>query len=851
MDPRSLLAISSLLLLFAAVPARLQSQSLGPDLDQTSARSSWQPNEQMPRSPGFSPRLGKFLGSGQTHREFASIPPGDLTKPLSPAWQPIGTSVYGLVSGRCKAIAVDVAGGKIAYLGTSSGGVWRTNDITAAEVQWIDVSDGLPTLGIGAIVIHPNDPNVVYVGTGPNPGSEYNPDGQGMFRSTDGGLNWQQIADVSTVGYRCAAIAIDPSDPQRIFVATGWQVFTDDVGVVRSIDGGQTWECLAVDVENFTAACVVIDPSNSMNVYVGGQHGRIVRSTDGGESWMRSTRGLPSSGGRMQLAIAPSSPNVIYASAARDAEPFSTLGLYKSDDRGASWRRMNDGKGSRSAPNANYLGGQGHSMNSIAIDPSNAARLILGGLDIYFSDDSGKTLERRTNWQTDPMEFESGDFVHGDIQSLSFANGQIIACTDGGLALSSNFGSTWSKDLNRHLSTLQFVGLDADQEMNFFVAGSQDNGSARIESWQTFWEQTRIGDGGQVWISRTNPDLVYTTHIYADCRKSTDGGVTWETGSTGLSNLVTNPDFLDEGTFTFYPPFDVSEDGEVIAMPGLFHMYVSRDGGIDGFEQQSQSEIGLILDVDISPFNARTIYACGLGWTYHTTDQGLNWDTVSINNADAGIHVIHADPYREGVVYTIYNGHGVELHKSTDGGKTFSLLSVLPAVGPNDMVVTRSGVIIIATGEGVIYSDDNGSSWKALRDGIPSVPVLQLRLKGANDDKLLAATFGRGGYWIDVSSLGSDVRYAEETSNATIESGPNPARGGSPITIDLSIKRSGEVKISLFDQLGKECAVIKKDFLEAGSYTLSARMPELPNGKYYLVATSRGSRVSHPLIVID
>lgn len=807
--------------------------------------------------PGFDQRLGKCLGTKKAYEAFRLLTSASLPlQPLGTAWQPVGTSISGRISGRIKNFALDGITHRHAYLATSSGGIWKTDDISAANVSWINIGDNLPTLGIGAVAVDPLNKDIVYAGTGSNPGSDYNQSGVGLFRSTDGGLNWKELGDTSTFGYRCASIIIDPNDHNKIFVATGWQTFDKDKGVIRSTDGGNSWKQLTVTDTGFSACCVVIDPTNSTLLYAGGSLGGIYRSTDGGDSWIHCTTGVPGNSGRTQLAFAPSAPNVIYAGIAKSGQHAPALGIYKSDDFGATWRRVNICNSSnRDSPQPNYMNIQGDQMNSIVIDPKNSAHIFVGGLDIYSSADSGKTLQRKTDWNTSPDNFNDSNFVHGDIQSLQFVNDTLYACTDGGIARSADMGASWTNTINDGLSTLQFVGVDADNDLSFFVGGSQDNGQDRIEVLDENWTQTHVGDGGRTWVSPSDPDTVYSTYIYADFRKSADGGRTWLTSpNTGTKNFISNQDFLDESTFTFYPNYDVSASGDVVAMLGTFHVYVSKDGGEDGFEQRSESDVYFTFSVSISQQDPNRMWASGLGFSYHSSDMGLTWDTVSIGGADAGVPVIYADPYKPNVVYTLYYGYETRIYKSTDGGITWNNISnAFPQVGPNAMVTTPSGLIFIATSEGVICSQDDGATWSALNFGMPNVPVLSLRLKGTNHDKLVAGTFGRGAYWLDIGGITKGVASESKIASSVLLDLPHPniIAKDAHTTLDLSLGKISEATIALYDILGREIRVFAKDRFEEGHQTIDADLHGIETGSYYVILTANGVRASQKLIVIQ
>jgi hypothetical protein len=248
------------------------------------------------------------------------------------------------------------------------------------------------------------------------------------------------------------------------------------------------------------------------------------------------------------------------------------------------------------------------------------------------------------------------------------------------------------------------------------------------------------------------------------------------------------------------------------------------------------------------------MWVSGVGFSYRSTDMGVTRDTVSIGGAEAGVPVIYADPYKPDVVYTIFYGQDTRFYKSTDAGKTYKQVSLnFPPLGPNAMVTTPSGLIFVATSYGVICSKDDGITWSALNIGMPYVPVISLALKGANHDKLVAGTHGRGAYWLDIGGITKGVADEAKTiSSVSLDPPyPNIVTKGANAMLGFSLAKSSEARIALYDVLGREIRVLAKDRFAEGHHSIASDLRGIEAGSYYVVITASGTRASQKIIVIQ
>ncbi len=768
-----------------------------------------------------------------------------------PAWQPIAGSQGGHNSGRVRDITADPTNPNAVYISTASGGVWKTDNITTNPVQWINLSDRLPTLMGGAIAFAP--PSTLLLGTGEGEGDGYKfPPGQGLFKSTDGGNNWAQV---SAIGGAYAQIVIDSINPQIAYAAYNNNGYPSQSGsILKSIDGGTTWRKLTLSLGG--PISIGYNTHNPL-VLVAGGFGSIWRSADSGATWTKSITGLSGSIGRVAIANAPGDQNLYYASIGSGS---STNGVFMSTDAGLTWKKMT------AATPPPLLGSQAQWCNAIAVSSSNTKQVYVAGLDLYGSNDNGATWVQKSTQAVAPGDYPS-NYVHADHHRLKFIGNTLYDCGDGGLAKSTSFPyNNWNTAINKGLATLQFVGVDADVNFSFVTGGCQDNSTNRALINASDFIQTRGGDGGRGWVSPNDPSIVYTTYVRTTFYQSLDGGLNFN-GSNLMEPNATlyRIDELNQGNgegSPFYPAYDVSRDGNIVAFGGNSHIWMSVSGGQDNFTSvppSKSTQVGTSNVIHLWQGEDQTsfMWAGSGNNVWRSIDQGVTWVSKSVGELVEGIT---SNPNNHNEIFVVTqgnsNGGGTQttqkhFFKSEDGGVTFTNPATnFPPIGCWSIAYSpKNGALYVGTDKGVVFSYDGGVTWFPLMNGMPLAEVMSLKIKGHGNDTLLAGTYGRGMFYIDLSNLAGINSGAAASLPVSLESAhPNPITSENA-TIGFSLKSAGLATLTIHDLLGRELRILEKSYFDAGRHQTSFTTNGLSSGTYFVMLTANGTSVSQKIIV--
>lgn len=732
-----------------------------------------------------------------------------------PAWQQTVGSQDNNVSGRTTGIGFDAKNPAVIYLGTPQGGLWKTTD---KGLHWTSISSSWTKQVMGAVAVDPNNSNVVYAATGDADAQSLG-SGIGILKSTDGGMNWTVVATPDVSNATHYSIIVDPKSAlingeSSIIYASG------NSGVVKSTDAGATWTRV---LSSSAVTSLSMDMINTQNLIAGNT--KIQRTTDGGKTWTSAKI----SSNRITVAIAPSNPSRVYASVNSGT---GTVAI--SNDSGVTWTYTPTAPG--------QLGQQGWYANAISVNPYDDQDVITGGLDIYRSQNGGQSFYQATNWTANSS---STNFTHADIHVLAYNGSDLYALTDGGVYQSANGGTIWNQEMNRTLSTFQFVGVDAPANLSYIIGGAQDNGVNRARSYENTYHQTYGGDGGHTFVAQDNPSVVYSTYVNLDLRYSLDSGRTWANNAANILDNPNNTKMMNEGA-PFYMEYTLCESySQMVALVTNSGVWLSQNGGgtFDEISKIGGTKVPSPLTVNIND-DALTIYASSSSTRsiYCSTDYGETWTRSS--KAVGYASRIISDPKDPSQVFVSLSGYGGKhFAYSTDYGSTWSTPETnMPDISANTIARTKDGVIFIGNDAGVVCSVDDGVTWTPLRDGLPMVQIMTLQVRGTH---LLAGTYGRGAFTLDISGFKKGQQISGVDQLAAVKSTelsvfPNPATATSTNTVTTTLEHSGNVKLAVYDELGREVRTVLNEYRPQGELRATVDLNGLAKGHYFYTLISNG-----------
>jgi len=685
-------------------------------------------------------------------------------------------------SGRIGDLAVDPTNPARYFVAVASGGVWKTEN---AGTTFEPVFDAEGSFSIGCLALDPRNPFVLWVGTGENNSQRSVGYGDGIYRSLDGGKSWENLG--LKASEHIGKILVDPRDSKVVYVACQGPLWNPggDRGLYKTTDGGKTWKAVLTVSENTGVADVVMDPRDPDTLLAssyqrrrhvwgmvhGGPECAIHKSTDGGATWRKVTKGLPEKAelGRIGLAVAPSDPDVMYAilEAQDDAG-----GLFRSADRGETWEKRGD-----------FVPESAQYYNELFVDPKDADRVYLVDTWLRITEDGGKTV-RKVGERTKHVDNHVVWIDPADTRHLR------VGC-DGGLYESWDRGATWEYKAN--LPVAQFYRVALDEGLPFYsvYGGTQDNNTLGGPSRTTAnhgatnadWFVTVGGDGFQSRVDPTDPDTVYS--------QSQHGGLVRYDRRTGErvdiqpqpgpgapplrfnwdSPLILSPHSHTRLYFAAQKVFRSDDRGNTwrAVSPDLTRQIdrnrlpmMGRVWSVDAVAKNaSTSFYGNIVSLTESPKKEGLLYAgTDDGLVQVTEDAGVTGRRVErFPGIPEGTYVsnLTASRHADGRVYAAFDNHKQGdyrpyLLRSDDEGRTW--VSVAGDLPPRGTVYAfaedpaEPSLLFAGTEFGLYFTRDGGKHWVRLKGGMPTVAVRDLALQARETD-LVAATFGRGFYILD------------------------------------------------------------------------------------------------------
>ncbi len=691
------------------------------------------------------------------------------------------------MSGRVADVDVVSSDPNIIFVGSATGGVWRSVD---GGIEWAPIFDDQSILGIGAVAVSQATPDVVWVGTGEGNPRNSAGVGNGVFRSLDGGDTWTNVGLEGSE--RVHRIITHPTDPAVVYVAAMGPAWSDGEvrGVFRSRDGGETWDRVLYVDERTGAADLIMDPSNPNKLFAamwefrrwpwffesGGPGSGLYVTYDGGDSWARYTEedGMPPGNlGRIGLAVAPSNPDIVYALV--EAEKSELL---RSEDGGRTWETINDRSGV--VPRPFYYA-------DLRVDPQNENRIYSLHGSIQISEDQGRNFETVVPSTT----------IHGDVHELWIDpddGRRMIIGNDGGIAFTYDRGDHWR--FVENLTLAQFYHISLDDEVPFNVYGGlQDNGSWYGPStvWENrgimnaHWRRVGSGDGFAVFNDPTDARYGYSMSQQGNLVRFDK-----ETGRrVAIRPVHPEGEYL---RFNWNAALNLDPHEPGVLYLGSQFVHRTRDHGdsweiispdltTNDAEKQRQDESGgltldatgaenhtTILSIAPSPLQPGLIWAStDDGNVQVTEDDGATWRNtgVQIRGVPRGIWVPHVEPSHHDprTAYVVLEDHRrgnweAYVYKTVDMGQTWNPLNSNGIDGFVHVIredQIEPNLLFLGTEFGLRVSLDGGDSWIKWSHGVPPAPVRDLRVHPRDQD-LVLGTHGRGAYVID------DIRPLREAA---------------------------------------------------------------------------------------
>jgi photosystem II stability/assembly factor-like uncharacterized protein len=659
------------------------------------------------------------------------------------------------------------------YMGSTGGGVWKTED---GGGSWHNVSDGFMKMGsVGSIAVSVSDPNVVYVGMGEAPvRGQSSSFGDGMYKSTDAGKTWTHIGLENT--RQISKVLVHPRDENLVYVAaqgSRWAP-TDDRGVYRSADGGKSWTKILFVDRTAGPSDMAMDATNPRVLYVGfwdhqrtpwqmrsgGPRSGIWKTTDGGDHWTQLTEGLPKVMGKIGIGVSPANSDRVYANIEADEG-----GLYRSDDAGKTWHLSCSDR---------VIRARAWYYTVVTPDPKSADVVYVINAPVEKSIDGGKTFQ--------PLPAPHGDnhalWINPN-NPLNMAN-----ANDGGADVTFDGGKTWSTQMNQ--PTAQFYRVEVDDLFPYnLYAGQQDNTPVKVPSRvngpgidRQDWKIVGGGESASFAFDPKNPRYIYGTGYQGGIEET-------DTQTNAVRDIMewpalglAEPSDLQKYRFNWHAPVATSPFDRKVIYHGGNVVFESADrgntwkvispdltrndkahqglGGVPFTNEGAGGEVyGTIYYIAPSPHEQGTIWVgTDDGYVQLTRDGGKTWTNVTPKGlAEGQVNAIEVSPADAGTAYFTFtrfkfDDNTPHIFKTSDYGKTWNdLAGGLPQDMPARVVredPKHKGLLFAGTENAAWYSLDAGHTWKSLQSNLPRVPVTDLKV---HDGDLVASTEGRA-FWI-------------------------------------------------------------------------------------------------------
>lgn len=660
------------------------------------------------------------------HLRFQRTYPTTSSGARNANWTPMGPyswtpSSHSPGNGRVNAMAEDPNDVNTLYVGAPAGGCWKSTD---GGSSWTVLTDHLQSLGVSAIAIDYTNSNVIYIGTGDDDANDtYS---IGLLKSTDGGTTWADVtpSSVSIFGLQIYKVIIHPVDHNTLFIASS-------TGCHKSTDGGATWTLLRAgawrDME--------LKPGDPNTIYIANK--TAYRTTNGGTTWSAMNVGLPSAGdiNRAEIAVSAANPDYLYF-VCGNALSASFYGLYRSTNSGASFVLQANTPNifSVDQAGANLNSGQSWYDMAIAVSPTNAEEVYIGGINVWKSIDGGNTFNIKSYWVYPPLVA----YTHADIHTLEMYDNRLYCGSDGGIFKSINGGTSFA-DLSDGLCISQFYRIGGSEQVpHKIIGGTQDNGCNLVNNGDAL--HTNGGDGMEALISAFDSLTIYTSSQYGNISRSDDGGY----NSSGIFPTKA-------GTGGWITPLVMNPQDNDMLLAGYDEVYISLN---KGNSDSPISSFGLgtgnpLRNLALAPSDGYThFYAGTYSQIFGTTNSGATWNDITAGLPTSAMSSITVHPTNPLKVWVTFSGMqiGQKVYLTENGGTTWTNISRnLPNLPVNCLIYQNGSAdgLYVGTDVGIYYTDTLLAGWQFYSTGLPNVIVNDLEIN-YTIGKIRAGTYGRG-----------------------------------------------------------------------------------------------------------
>ena len=681
--------------------------------------------------------------------------------------------------GRVNTFIIDPNNPNTYYVGAPSGGLWKSKD---AGVNWTPLTDQLPQIGISGIAIDPENSNIIYIATGDDDARDtYS---VGVLKSIDGGSSWNKTGlDFSEVNGISNEIYIHPSNSNILWVSTNF-------GLFKTIDAGENW----TEVISFNIADFKLKPNDPNTIYAVSKS-VFLKSTDGGDTFRRITEGLPDESpddsnektSRLAIDVSPANPDVVYVLGVKQDQSFK--GLYKSIDSGTSFTKTGQ-------DDDFFEGAQSFYDLALTVSPTDENMVFIGEIAIWKSTNGGDTFFRKTlGYTSEPVAN-----IHVDQHFLRYFNDKLYVGNDGGIYESSDDGESY-KDLTENLNISQYYRIGTGRNsIDNISGGLQDNGGFGYSNNTWYWYHG--GDGMGSIVDRNDSNIYYGFVQFGGSLNITyDGGASNGGRVTGAPGDET--DTGDDGG-NWVTPLVTDTEGNIYA--GYSKLYKLENGSWTALSDAVFG--GDLNNVAVAPLDNQIIYVSRFNKLFKSIDGGVSFEeiafnfpnnisSVAINNQNSDILYLSSGGSSAGIIGRVAErGNDWQVFKSNDAGENWTdITGNLP--NEPQLVIKHQNQspdndLYVGTILGVYHINDNMTEWEAFDTNLPNVPITDMEIN-SEEGIITVGTYGRG-VWqspLEVIKTNTDISLLEINSNNSIQ-----CEGVSPV---ITVKNNGLNTFNAFD----------------------------------------------------